>query len=54
MSVALAVLFENLADSLNLDGVLDSYPTLNRERAVEALHRAESFLEMRKAACCLA
>ena len=48
--VPLAVLFENLADGLSLDEILDSYPTLSREKAVEALHQAESLLELRKAA----
>jgi len=32
--VPVAVLFENLADGLSLDEILDSYPTLSRELAV--------------------
>jgi uncharacterized protein (DUF433 family) len=48
--VPIAVLFENLADGLSLDEILDSYPTLKREQAIEALHQAESLLELRKAA----
>ena len=48
--VPLAVLFENLADGLSLDEILDSYPTLTREQAIEALHQAESLLELPKAA----
>lgn len=48
--VPVAVLFENLAGGLSLDEILDSYPTLKREQAIEALHQAESLLELRKAA----
>ena len=48
--VPVAVLFENLADGLSLDEILDSYPTLKREQAIEALHQAEILLELRKAA----
>nr|VFJ45302.1 MAG: Uncharacterized conserved protein, DUF433 family [Candidatus Kentron sp. FM]VFJ56951.1 MAG: Uncharacterized conserved protein, DUF433 family [Candidatus Kentron sp. FM]VFK05902.1 MAG: Uncharacterized conserved protein, DUF433 family [Candidatus Kentron sp. FM] len=48
--VPIAVLFENLADGLGLDEILDSYPTLKREQAIEALHQAESFFELQKAA----
>jgi uncharacterized protein (DUF433 family) len=38
--VPLATLFANLADGLSLEGILEAYPTLKRERAVEALLRA--------------
>lgn len=48
--VPIAVLFENLADGLSLDEILDSYPTLKREQAVQALREAESLLELRKTA----
>ena len=48
--VPVAVLFENLADGLTLDEILDSYPTLKREQAIEALQQAESLLELKKAA----
>ena len=48
--VPVAVLFENLADGLSLEEILDSYPTLKREQAVEALQRAERLLELAKAA----
>lgn len=48
--VPIAVLFENLADGLTLDEILDSYPTLTREQALEALYQAESLLELEKAA----
>jgi uncharacterized protein (DUF433 family) len=48
--VPVAVLFENLADGLSLDEILDSYPTLKRDQAVEALRQAESLLELPKAA----
>lgn len=50
--VPVAVLFENLADGLTLDEILDSYPTLTREKALAALQQAESLLELKKAACC--
>lgn len=46
----MAVLFENLADGLTLDEILDSYPTLTREHALAALQQAESLLELKKAA----
>lgn len=48
--VPVAVLFENLADGLSLDEILDSYPTLKRDQAIEALRQAESLLELAKAA----
>ncbi len=48
--VPVAVLFENLADGLSLGEILDSYPTLKRDQAVEALRQAESLLELGKAA----
>lgn len=48
--VPVAVLFENLADGLTLDEILDSYPTLTREKALAALLLAESLLEPKKAA----
>jgi len=36
--VPIAVLFENLADGLSLEDILDSYPSLSREAALAALH----------------
>ena len=48
--VPIAVLFENLADGLTLDEILDSYPSLKREQALAALEQAESLLELKKAA----
>jgi uncharacterized protein (DUF433 family) len=48
--VPVAVLFENLADGLSLDEILDAYPTIKRDQAIEALRQAESLLEPRKAA----
>lgn len=48
--VPVAVLFENLADGLSLDEILDSYPTLTKEMALIALLEAESLLELPKAA----
>lgn len=47
--VPVAVLFENLADGLSLDEILNSYPTLSREQAVAALERAETLLEFKEA-----
>jgi uncharacterized protein (DUF433 family) len=35
--IPVEVLFENLADGLSLDEILDAYPTLNREDAVSAI-----------------
>jgi len=48
--VPIAVLFENLADGLTLDEILDSYPTIKREQAIATLQQAESLLEFKKAA----
>ncbi|MGO9445694.1 MAG: DUF433 domain-containing protein [Thiobacillaceae bacterium] len=48
--VPIAVLFENLADGLTLDEILESYPTLPKAMAIEALRLAESLLQHRKAA----
>ena len=39
------ILFENLADGLTLDEILDSYPTIPRDLALLALKGAESALE---------
>ena len=35
------VLFENLADGMSLDEIIDAYPTLNREDALAAIQLAE-------------
>ena len=43
--VPIAVLFENLAEGLALDEILDSWPTLKREQVIEVLHQAELLLE---------
>lgn len=40
--VPVAVLFENLADGLTLEEILDSYPTLNREAVLYVLKEAEA------------
>jgi uncharacterized protein (DUF433 family) len=47
--VPVAVLFENLADGMTLDEILDAYPTLNREAALAALEEAEASLERQQA-----
>jgi uncharacterized protein (DUF433 family) len=38
--IPVEVLFENLADGLSLDEILDAYPTLSREDAVAAIELA--------------
>jgi uncharacterized protein (DUF433 family) len=43
--VPVAVLFENLADGLTLEEILDSYPSLNREIVLDVLKEAEASLE---------
>lgn len=48
--VPVAVLFENLADGMTLDEVLDAYPTLSRAAALAALLEAEASLEREQAA----
>jgi len=44
-----AVLFENLADGMTLNEILDAYPTLSREAALAALREAEASLEREQA-----
>jgi uncharacterized protein (DUF433 family) len=39
--IAVDVLFENLADGLSLDEILDTYPSLNREDAIAAIALAK-------------
>ena len=48
--VPVAVLFENLADGLSLDEILDSYPTLMRQQMIDALLQAGTLLERPTAA----
>ena len=48
--VPVAVLFENLADGMRLDEILDAYPTLTRDAALAALHEAEVTLQREQAA----
>jgi uncharacterized protein (DUF433 family) len=38
--IPVEILFENLADGLSLDEILDAYPTLSREDAVAAIELA--------------
>ncbi len=47
--VPVAVLFENLADGMSLDEILDSYPTLSREAALLTLKEAEASFEREQA-----
>ena len=48
--VPVAVLFENLADGMTLDEILDAYPTLTRDAALAALREAEVSLKREQAA----
>jgi len=43
--VPVRILFENLADGVSLDEILDAYPTLKREQAIEVLREADSLIE---------
>ncbi len=43
--VPVRVLFENLADGVSLGDILDAYPTITREQAVEALREADALIE---------
>jgi uncharacterized protein (DUF433 family) len=47
--VPVAVLFENLADGLSLDEILDSYPTLSRDAALLVLKEAGASFEREQA-----
>ena len=47
--VPVAVLFENLADGLTLDEIIDAYPALSRETALLALQQAQAFLQRQQA-----
>jgi uncharacterized protein (DUF433 family) len=38
--IPVEILFQNLADGLSLDEILDAYPTLNREDAIAAIEMA--------------
>jgi uncharacterized protein (DUF433 family) len=38
--IPVEVLFDNLADGMSLDEILDAYPTFNREDAVSAIEMA--------------
>lgn len=48
--VPVAVLFENLAGGLTLNEILESWPSIKREQAIEVLRQAELLVEHRKAA----
>jgi uncharacterized protein (DUF433 family) len=43
--VPVRLLFENLADGVSLTEILEAYPTLKREQAVEVLRQADSLIE---------
>jgi uncharacterized protein (DUF433 family) len=43
--IPVEVLFENLADGMSLDGILDAYPGLSRESAVAAIELAGAAIE---------
>ncbi len=48
-SVSFRIVFENLADGMTLDEILDSYPTLTREAALLTLKEAEASFEREQA-----
>ena len=39
------LLFENLADGASLAEILEAFPTLQREQAIEVLRQADSLIE---------
>jgi uncharacterized protein (DUF433 family) len=43
--IPVEVLFENLADGMSLDGILDAYPGLSRDSAVAAIELASAAIE---------
>jgi uncharacterized protein (DUF433 family) len=43
--IPVRILFENLADGVSLQEILDAYPTLKREQAIEVLREADSLIE---------
>ena len=43
--VPVRLLFDNLADGASLSEILEAFPTLQREQAVEALRQADSLIE---------
>jgi uncharacterized protein (DUF433 family) len=43
--IPVEVLFENLADGMSLDGILDAYPGLSRDNAVAAIELAGAAIE---------
>jgi uncharacterized protein (DUF433 family) len=43
--IPVEVLFENLADGMSLDDILDAYPGLSRDRAVAAIELAGAAIE---------
>jgi uncharacterized protein (DUF433 family) len=43
--IPVEVLFENLADGMSLDGILDAYPGLSRDSVVAAIELAGAAIE---------
>jgi uncharacterized protein (DUF433 family) len=43
--VPVRTLFENLADGVSLDEILEAFPTVTREQAVNALREADALIE---------
>lgn len=43
--VPIRVVFENLADGVALDDILDAYPTLSRDDVVEVIRQADRLVE---------
>jgi uncharacterized protein (DUF433 family) len=48
--VPVEVLFENLADGLSLDEILDSYPSLDRADVVQVLEQTPAAIRASRAA----
>jgi len=43
--VPVRLLFENLADGVSLDEILEAFPSLERDQAVAALREADHLIE---------
>ncbi len=43
--VPVRVLFENLADGVSLGEILEAFPTVTRQQAVDALRQADVLIE---------
>ncbi len=43
--IPVRILFENLADGVSLEEILEAYPTLARQAAIEVLRQADALIE---------